>query len=326
MATRAPRPAKAKPDAVGVAAVEQARAAAVEVAGPDEVGEHLGVAAESDRVTVHRFASTHRGYRGWEWTVVLARVPRARVATVSEVVLLPGDDALLAPAWVPWSDRVEPGDLGETDVLPYREDDPFLDEALEVVPHDVEEAFSGEDATLQWELGLGRRRVLNREGRIDAATRWYRGEAGPDNPETRAADAPCSTCAYLLGLTGSMRLSFGVCGNAWSPSDGRVVSMDHGCGAHSETGQDEVEAEEPDLPLIDDLRPDLDTEPLAAEATEPVQAPGRPEASEASEDAPVEVVVVDEPVDAADPVDVPPTPESAVVVEDPSAEADPTTT
>jgi hypothetical protein len=27
-----------------------------------------------------------------------------------------------------------------------------------------------------------------------------------------------------------------VCANEWSPDDGKVVSFDHGCGAHSETG------------------------------------------------------------------------------------------
>ena len=282
MATRPARAPRApKLDAVGAAAVEQARAAALEVAGPDEVGEHLGAAAEGERVTVHRFASTHRGYRGWEWTVVLARVPRARVATVSEVVLLPGDGALLAPAWVPWSDRIAPGDLGETDVLPFRDEDPLLDEGFEAVPDGWDDAFSGEETTLLWEMGLGRRRVVNREGRVEAATRWYAGDAGPDNPVTRAADAPCSTCGYLVGLTGSLRQSFGVCANAWSPDDGRVVAMDHGCGAHSETGLAEDEVEEPDLPLVDDLRQELDTAPLPPEALgADLAAPGGVELSE----------------------------------------------
>jgi hypothetical protein len=284
--------AAAKLDTVGAKAVDQARAAAVEVAGEDQVGEHLGVAAESDRVTVHRFASTHPGYRGWAWTVVLARVPRARVATVSEVVLLPGEDALLAPSWVPWADRVEPGDLGETDVLPFRDDDPLLDEGFEAVPDGWDQAFSGDETTLVWELGLGRKRVLNRDGRIEAATRWYRSDNGPDNAETRAADAPCSTCGYLVGLTGTFRQSFGVCANAWSPDDGRVVSMDHGCGAHSETGQTAEEAEELPEPLIDDLRQELDTEPLPPEP----QAPEEPAAEEpAAEEPAAEEPAAEEP-------------------------------
>lgn len=258
----ATRTARVTLDAVSARAVDQAREAAEAVAGPGEVGEHLGVAAQAERVVVHRFATTHRGYRGWEWTVVLARVPRARVATVSEVVLLPGEDALLPPAWVPWADRIAPGDLGETDVLPFRDTDPLLDEGFQAVPEEWDEAFAGEEREVLWELGLGRRRVLNREGRSEAATRWYRGDAGPDNAEARAADAPCATCGYLVGLTGSLRQQFGVCANAWSPDDGRVVSLDHGCGAHSETGRD-LGGEEPlPSPVIDELRQDLDTEPL----------------------------------------------------------------
>ncbi|MSY51566.1 MAG: DUF3027 domain-containing protein, partial [Actinobacteria bacterium] len=30
------------------------------------------------------------------------------------------------------------------------------------------------------------------------------------------------------------RSAFGVCGNEYAPDDARVVSVDHGCGAHSQ--------------------------------------------------------------------------------------------
>lgn len=274
-----------KLDAVAAAAVDLARAAAEDVAGPDVVGEHLGVAAEGERVVVHRFATLHRGYVGWAWTVVLTRVPRARVATVSEVVLLPGGGSLLPPAWLPWSDRVAPGDLGDTDVLPFQEDDPLLDEAYETVgaadSAAGDDAFDDVDAVLAWELGLGRRRIVNREGRVEAATRWYAGDNGPDSAVTRAAAADCATCGYLLGLTGSLRSMFGVCSNAWSPDDGKVVSMDHGCGAHSETGPTAVEPEPLPDPLVDDVRQDLDTSP----------APGAPAVVAVAPD--VESVVVE---------------------------------
>ena len=90
------------------AAVELARAAAVETAGDaDVVGEHLGAGAEPDggaelgEVLTHTFASRLPGYVGWHWAVTLARVPGEHVVTVDEVVLLPGDAAVLAPAWVP---------------------------------------------------------------------------------------------------------------------------------------------------------------------------------------------------------------------------------
>ena len=57
------------------------------------------------------------GYQGWQWAVVVAAYPGADHATISEVVLVPGPTALLAPAWVPWEDRVQPGDLGPGDLL-----------------------------------------------------------------------------------------------------------------------------------------------------------------------------------------------------------------
>ena len=97
-------------DAVLAAAIEVAREAAVSVGG-DSVGPHLGVQAEEERVVTHSFAATLPGYRGWHWAVTLGRVARSKKATVDEVVLLPGDAALLAPAWVPWQQRIRAGDL-----------------------------------------------------------------------------------------------------------------------------------------------------------------------------------------------------------------------
>jgi hypothetical protein len=254
-----------KVDAVGAASVEQARHAVVEIAGEHRVGGHLGVTPEDERVVCHRFACVDRAYPGWEWTVVLARVPRARVSTVSEVALLPGTEALIAPPWVPWADRIAPGDLGDADVLPYREDDPLLDESYEQTGGaDIaagDPAFDDVDRLLLEELGLGRPRVLNRAGREDAAQRWYRDRAGPEAPAARAATASCDTCGYLVRITGSLRQLFGVCANAWSPDDGSVVSLDHGCGAHSETGLDEPAAQSPPQPLIDQFREVLDVTP-----------------------------------------------------------------
>lgn len=270
-------------DTVAAAAVDQARAAAEQVAG-GSVGEHLSATAEGERIVAHRFACTHPGYRGWEWTVVLARVPRARAATVSEVVLLPGREALLAPAWVPWSDRIAPGDLGETDVLPYRGDDPLLDQSFEQTGGadvaDGDDAFDDLDRAMLTELGLGRPRVLNHEGRDEAAARWYRGDTGPETTTARTATATCSTCGYLVRLTGSLRQLFGACANAWSPDDGRVVSLDHGCGAHSETGGSAAEPDPLPDPLIDQFREDLDTSEAPPErraGTGQDRADGRPE-------------------------------------------------
>lgn len=246
-ATIAPRSRrKGVPDAVSAAAVDLARAAAEEIADPGTVGEHLGVTADGDRVVTHRFATTARGYRGWVWSVTLSRVARAKAPTVTEVALLPGEDALLPPPWVPWAERLAPGDVGHTDVLPYVEDDPRLEPGY---------AATGDeetDALAFWELGLGRRRVLSPAGRAEAAERWYSsGEHGPQAQSAKAATASCRSCGFYLQLSGAMRQVFGVCANEWSPSDGKVVSYDHGCGAHSETDVERGPAPLPE-PILDE--------------------------------------------------------------------------
>ena len=220
------------PDPRCADAVDLARAAAVEVAG-STVGDHLAVEAEADAgggaVVTHSFATTDPAYVGWRWAVTVARADGADEVTVDEVVLLPGDAALLAPGWLPWSERVQPGDLGPGDLLPPTPDDPRLVPAYADVDAD-ELPFD-----LHRELGLGRPRVLSLDGRADAAERWYEGEAGPDTPVAKAAPGQCRDCGFLVPLAGALGRVFGACANAMAPDDGRVVALTHGCGAHSET-------------------------------------------------------------------------------------------
>ena len=271
--------ATATKDAVLASAVDLARAAAEEVAdSPDLVGEHLGLVVEGERLVSHRFAATAPGYRGWHWTVTVARPPRARSATICEVDLLPGDDAILAPPWVPWSERLRPGDLGAGDVLPFLPDDDRLEQGYEATG----EADADELAI--FELGLGRERVLSRQGRSEAAERWYTGTRGPTAPQAVAASAPCSTCAFLVLMAGSLRTEFGVCANEWSPDDGRVVSMDHGCGAHSQTDVAPAPSDWPDpSPLLDEIGYDVVTETAEGETAASGAAEGET-AAPAAED------------------------------------------
>ena len=114
-------------DAACADAVELARSAAVRRAGVLEVGEHVGVIPEDTRVATHLFECVHPGYPGWQWSVTVARAARARVVTVSEVTLLPGEGALLAPAWVPWSERIGPGDLAPGVIMPTPDNDPRVE-------------------------------------------------------------------------------------------------------------------------------------------------------------------------------------------------------
>jgi hypothetical protein len=218
----------ARLDQVCADAVDVARAG-LDVVDPDHVGGHLGVVAEGERVVTHFFDCGLPGYRGWRWAVTVARVARSKQVTICETVLLPGPDALLAPSWVPWHDRLQPGDLGVGDLLPPAPDDERLAPGYVLSDDPAVEEVS-------WELGLGRARVLSREGRLDAALRWYDGDHGPNAPIAVAAPAAarCGSCGFYLPLAGSMRQAFGVCGNGYAPDDGQAVSVDHGCGAHSE--------------------------------------------------------------------------------------------
>ena len=223
------------------AAVERARAALGEITEPLSVGEHTAAKLQAERLVTHLFECNLAGYNGWRWAVTMARPPRSRTATVCELELLPGEGALLAPPWVPWADRLRSGDLARSDRLPRRETDERLEAGWEAAGEEG-------DRTALDELDLGRARVLSFEGIQRAAQRWYDGDHGPDADGVRKADATCSSCGFLLPMAGRMRRVFGVCANELAVDDGRVVSMDHGCGAHSETDLPDQDSDWPVTP------------------------------------------------------------------------------
>jgi hypothetical protein len=337
----------AEPDQALAEAVDLARAAAEADAGPGEVGPHIGMQVESDRVLTHQFACLSPAYVGWRWAVTVTRASRSKAVTVSESVLLPGPDSLLAPDWVPWTERVRPGDLKAGDLLPARSDDERLVPAV---------AIAGESGLLDWdendawrltdldqespatgsgglaatekaadqgqagkgeneepdtvdsgragdsgEAGQGRAggmpdggqppprgrgqggsrsrsrrrsgssrerqrnpgqlrpsRVLSATGRDEAALRWYAGEHGPTSELASAAPASCLTCGFMVRLSGPLGRVFGVCANEFAPDDGTVVSVDHGCGAHSD-GAVAADPAAPDMvsPTVDELGYDM---------------------------------------------------------------------
>ena len=309
MLTVSPGRARSKePDDACAQAVDLARGAAEEMAGAGRVGEHLGVTADGDRLVTHRFRCLDSAYRGWCWAVTVTRASRAKNVTVDESVLVPGDEAILAPAWVPWRERLLPGDLGVGDLLPAPPDDARLvpaallegadgvadwgetawampgTEPEDLVPVPSAEPFADDpdditDAATDDLTGVAavavaagadasatgategiedrppRARVLSAIGRDDAALRWYTSEHGPRSPLASAAPGLCSGCGFFVRLGGPLGRVFGVCANEYAPDDGRVVSLDHGCGAHSE-GVTAATAEQA-LPVIDELGYDL---------------------------------------------------------------------
>jgi len=92
-------------DEVLLDSVDLARRALLEVTPAETVGSVVGHSVEDERVLTFLFASDLAGYPGWRWSVTIARVDDGE-PTVLETELMPGDTALLAPEWIPWSERL----------------------------------------------------------------------------------------------------------------------------------------------------------------------------------------------------------------------------
>ena len=275
-----------------------AQAVAIEVADEDsQVGDFVEAIVLGDNVTDFRFETRVRGYEGWQWSVTLYHDVELDHWTVNESSLVPTDKALRPPEWIPWKDRLEPTDLAVTDSIGTDPDDPRMEEGFrktgpaeqgENVSSNAESAETtdagdnagtdadgiagAQDETVAAsvtseedideaveEFDLSRRHVLTSLGRSQTAKRWYEGPRGPKSLSTKTSDGnPCSTCGFFIPLKGELNLLFGVCANKWSPDDGRVVSIDHGCGEHSE-----IEPPEPSRlwvqskPAFDDLHIDI---------------------------------------------------------------------
>jgi hypothetical protein len=356
----------AEPDQACADAVDLARAAAEADAGPDEVGPHVGIEVEGDRIVTHLFTCVSEGYVGWRWAVTVARAARSKAVTVSESALLPGPDSLLAPPWVPWTERVRPGDLKAGDLMPARSDDERLVPVVAITgdpglfdwddddawglgavpaaqaaddsgpgddsgpaapygtasapgaaseagpatepapgsgpgtasePVTASEPAAGPGSASASEVGAApeaaqpagagaepagpaarggsrvRRRttrprgrgagpvrpsrVLSAAGRDDAAIRWYSGDSGPESPLAIAAPAPCLSCGFMVRLSGPLGRVFGVCANEYAPDDGKVVAVDHGCGAHSDGSTVGEVLDAGAAPTIDELGYDM---------------------------------------------------------------------
>jgi Protein of unknown function (DUF3027) len=258
-------------------AVELARAAIVEGSSAETVGEYLGVGYEDPTSATHRFLAHLPGYQGWQWAVVVASYPGSDHATVSEVVLVPGPGALLAPEWLPWDQRVRPGDLSPGDLLAPSSDDPRL------VPGYLASGDPQVDETAA-EIGLGRRQVMSAWGRSQAAERWHDGDYGPRAQMAQSTKRVCRDCGFLLPLAGSLGAMFGVCGNELS-ADGHIVDFEYGCGAHSDTAAP-AGSGSPMYDPFDDGVLDVSEKPAEAPVEELAEA-----VVEAAAEEPVEAVV-----------------------------------
>ncbi|MFF1546983.1 DUF3027 domain-containing protein [Streptomyces sp. NPDC058291] len=283
------------PDRLCAEAVDLARSAAEEAAAPGVVGEHVGLVSEGDRVVTHYFECKEPGYRGWRWAATVARASRAKIVTLDEVVMLPGPDAVLAPEWVPWSERLRPGDMGPGDLLPTDaedlrlepgytgEDDPRLqpgyfdadeptpnsplsEEMAELVEAEDAEVTAAPPAALPAAPRRGtiaavaeelglRRARVLSRYGLHTAADRWEEGFGAKTPMAQAAPASCVSCGFLTRIGGSLGQAFGVCANEFSPADGRVVSLAYGCGGHSEAAVMPTPPR-PAPPVVDETRVD----------------------------------------------------------------------
>ncbi|HXF19658.1 MAG TPA: DUF3027 domain-containing protein, partial [Streptosporangiaceae bacterium] len=170
------------PDEACAQAVDLARRAAEELAGAAQVGDYVTATPDGDRVVTHLFRCLDPAYKGWCWAVTVARASRGKQVTVSECLLLPGQEAILAPDWVPWRERLRPGDLGVGDILPAPPDDARLVPAL---------TLDGDDGLTDWGEtewampGMVPVDVVP----VEAAGPAAEGTDGPAPEDTAAADA-----------------------------------------------------------------------------------------------------------------------------------------
>jgi len=83
-----------------------ARTALIEATSKSKVGNFIEVFEEGEGVATYLFENNQKGYVGWRWSVTIFQADSSEVATVSEILLMPGPDSLVAPDWVPWSERL----------------------------------------------------------------------------------------------------------------------------------------------------------------------------------------------------------------------------
>ena len=173
-----------------------------------------------------RVRSTAPGYSGWYWAVTLARPPRGKTPTIDEVVML------RAPTRCSRRHGCRGRSACARRPRPRR---PGADRPRRPA-HRAGLRASDDPAVeaVAFELGLGRERVMSREGRLDAAERWYLGEGGPEPRwpgRRRRIAAPARSCCRWPDRWPPASAS---AATRSPPVDGRVVSVEYGCGAHSE--------------------------------------------------------------------------------------------
>ena len=271
-------------------ATDVARAGLLETVPAEHVGDALAVTGEEVTeefaVAEHTFACTDPAYPGWYWSVSVVAIQGQDNCTVSEINLLPSAAALVPPAWKPWAERIEAGDLSAGDLLPTLPTDERLTAGFTGIDEDAEDLAPLHPA--QWEMGLGREQILSPLGLERAVARWFDGANSARSAMAKQAPANCSSCGFMVALGGSIGQAFGLCANEFGAADGQIVAMNFGCGAHSSVRPEESSP----VPVVDLVIDDVQDEQSDASSLADYVAEPEPITEEISEES--DDVVIDD--------------------------------
>jgi len=196
----------------------------------EHVGEYVGAVAEGDRVVTHYFECTLSGYAGWRWAVTVARAPRAKNVTVCETVATAGRRGAAGPGlgalWTSGSSRATWASA--TSCRPR----PTMIGLRQAMCSPTIRRSRKSAGSWVWAAAAccpvtaGPMPPSAGTTATGVRTPRFRSVRRPRPAAARAAStcrwpAPCGSCSAW-------------CGNVFAPDDCRVVTADHGCGAHSE--------------------------------------------------------------------------------------------
>ena len=173
-------------------AVEQknlAKSALVENAGIKNVGNFIGVTEIDKGLATFLFENNQKGYVGWRWSVTIFQDKKNQPATVSEIVLLPGDDSLIAPDWVPWSERLSDYKALQIELEKQAALDALEDESDDDADDDAS-AESAEESAAESAEEFGKKETKDSEDGELSVSNLEEGEDAQDDAEDTGSKPP----------------------------------------------------------------------------------------------------------------------------------------
>jgi hypothetical protein len=173
-------------------AVEQknlAKSALVENAGIKNVGNFIGVTEIDKGLATFLFENNQKGYVGWRWSVTIFQDKKNQPATVSEIVLLPGDDSLIAPDWVPWSERLSDYKALQIELEKQAALDALEDESDDDADDDAS-AESAEESAAESAEEFGKKETKDSEDGELSVSNLEEGEDAQDDAEDTGRKPP----------------------------------------------------------------------------------------------------------------------------------------